>query len=89
MRRGATGQRRRKELVRILMSSKVRSALEMKETARRKVLKLEDYIRRRWGHHTAAIRDFRILMQEEVRRVWTELREKHRVKLDFLEKKWV
>ena len=58
VKRGNKTESRRKELVKLLMRSKVKSAKEMEEQTRRRVQKMEDNIKRRWGHHVAAITDF-------------------------------
>ena len=82
-------QVRRKEIVRALMKSKVRSAeVELEET-RRQFLKVDSYLRRRWGQHREAMSRYSTILQAEVRREWEDRRGKCRDKIDHLERKWV
>ena len=82
-------QVRRKEIVRALMKSKVRSAeVELEET-RRQFLKVDSYLRRRWGQHREAMSRYSTILQAEVRREWEDRRSKCRDKIDHLERKWV
>ena len=65
-------QVRRKEIVRALMKSKVRSAeVELEET-RRQFLKVDSYLRRRWGQHREAMSRYATILQAEVRKEWEE-----------------
>ena len=82
-------QVRRVEIVRVLMRSKVRSAeVELEET-RRQFLKVDGYLKRRWGQHREAMSRYSTILQAEVRREWEDRRGKCRDKIDHLERKWV
>ena len=73
-------QVRRKEIVRALMKSKVRSAeVELEET-RRQFLKVDSYLRRRWGQHREAMSRYATILQAEVRKEWEVRRSKCRDK---------
>ena len=81
-------ERRRKEMVRRIMASKVESAMEELEEARRVFTRLSSYVRRRWGHYEATMRSYNNIVQLEVRQVWKDRKEKDETKIDHLEKKW-
>ena len=67
---------RRKEIVSVLMKSKVRSAeVELEET-RMQFFKIDSYLRRRWGHHREAMARYADILQAEVRREWEDRRRK-------------
>ena len=84
----AARERGRKEVVKVLMKEKVRSAKEELEVTKAGLIKKEDYLRRRWGHHTAVMASYRNIVQEEVREEWRRCRDKHKVKVEHLVGKW-
>ena len=73
--RGAGGgpmykERRRREIVRILMANKVRSAEMELEDTRQQFHRMDGYLRRRWFHHREAMTRYNIILQNEVEREW-------------------
>ena len=67
-------QVRRREIVRALMKSKVRSAeVELEET-RRQFFKVDSYLRRRWGQHREVMSRYATILQAEVRKEWEDRR---------------
>ena len=95
VRRGAGGggpgyrEKRRREIVKMLMASKVRSAeVELEET-KRQFHRMSDYLRRRWFQHREVMTRYNVILQEEVEREWEEKRRKDKEKINHLERKWV
>ena len=82
-------EKRRQEVVNVLMKGKIKSAeVELKE-ARWQFARLLSYLRRRWGHYHAILAWHGSIMQEEVRWEWKEGRDKVWEKVNHLERKWV
>ena len=82
-------ERRRREIVRVLMANKVRSAEVELEDTRQQFHRMDGYLRRRWFHHREAMTRYNIILQNEVEREWKEKRMKDTEKINHLERKWM
>ena len=76
-------------MVRSLMKEKIRSAEEELVEARRRHLKTFSYLRNRWGHHHEVMAGYHNILQPEVNQEWEDRKEKHKRKIDHLERRWV